>query len=89
MKQIPNIFRNTIDHSITITAKNPSCSLIWLHGLGDSAEGFLSYFCHSHSPVYEGVRIKLLQAPLRKVTINNNSLANSWYDIKSLNRFTE
>lgn len=88
MKQIPNILRNSVDHSITLSLKNSNCSLIWLHGLGDSAEGFLSYFCHSHSPLYEGVRIKLLQAPKRKVTINNGALANSWYDIRSLNRFT-
>ena len=52
MRRIPQIYRNALDSSITISYGNPKCSLIWLHGLCDTSEGFASYFMHSHSPVY-------------------------------------
>jgi phospholipase/carboxylesterase len=84
-----NVITNAIDKSITLIGKDPKCSLIWLHGLGDKSEGFKSFFCHSHSPVYAGIKIKLIQAPERPVTINGGAVTNSWYDIKSLKRFTE
>lgn len=70
IKKIPQIYRNVQDSSITITYGKPKCSLIWLHGLGDTSEGFFSYFTHSLSPVYEGVRVKLIQAPLKSITLN-------------------
>lgn len=70
-KKIPEIYRNVQNSSITLTYGQPKCTLIWLHGLGDSSEGFLSFFTHSHSPLYENVKIKLIQAPLRNITINN------------------
>lgn len=44
MKAKPEVIRNKSDHSILISPKNPRNSLIWLHGLGDSAEGFFDYF---------------------------------------------
>lgn len=71
MRRIPQIYRNALDSSITISYGNPKCSLIWLHGLCDTSEGFASYFMHSHSPVYSGVRVKLIQAPLKRITLNN------------------
>jgi phospholipase/carboxylesterase len=89
MRKLPNIFIHPANQSITLSAKDPKCSLIWLHGLGDKAEGFMSFFTHSHSPLYSGLRIKMLQAPQRPVTLNNSAITNSWYDIKSLKRFTE
>jgi predicted esterase len=51
-KKIPEIVRNKIDKSIRIGYGKPKCTLIWMHGLGDSAEGFFSYFTHLVSPVY-------------------------------------
>jgi hypothetical protein len=49
------------DHSITISPVGPKFSLIWLHGLGDSSEGFLDYFQHKSSPVQQlGARVRLL-----------------------------
>lgn len=70
IKKIPQIIRNAEDSSIKITYGRPKCSLIWLHGLCDNSEGFYSYFAHSHSPVYNGVSVKLIQAPLKNITIN-------------------
>jgi phospholipase/carboxylesterase len=70
VKKIPKIEYNTFDSSIQIFYNKPSYSLIWLHGLGDTSDGFQSFFAHSLSPVYEGARIKLIQAPLRSIAIN-------------------
>jgi phospholipase/carboxylesterase len=89
MRKIPTIFIHPTNQSITLSMKDQKCSLIWLHGLGDKAKGFMSFFTHSHSPLYSGLRIKMLQAPQRAVTINNSAITNSWYDIRSLKRFTE
>lgn len=82
-----NILRNGVDRSITIFEKAPRLSLIWLHGLGGEAEHYVSFFSHGDSAVYKGCRVKLLQAPLRFTTINMQDNF-SWYDIKSLKRFT-
>ncbi|CAD8097978.1 unnamed protein product [Paramecium primaurelia] len=58
-------------------------SLIWMHGLGDSANGFLSMF-QKYSIVKPETKILLLQAPNRRVTINNGHFSSSWFDIKVL-----
>ena len=84
MNKKPEIIRNKADHSILIAPENPKNSLIWLHGLGDSSEGFFDYFLEDNSPVYQGTRVLLLQAPDRPVTINGGMACNSWYDIKGL-----
>ncbi len=60
-------------------------SIIWLHGLGDSSLGFADFFELPQSPLYQGAKVKLIQAPLRRVTINGGMKCNSWYDIKMLN----
>jgi phospholipase/carboxylesterase len=86
MNRVPQVIRSTFDKSITLMSDNPSFSLIWLHGLGDSSEGFYEYFMHPKSPVYDGARVRLLQAPLRPVTINHGAPCNSWYDIKTFDK---
>lgn len=88
MNQLPKVLRNSADKSITIALEEAAFSLIWLHGLGDSSEGFYEYFMHPKSPVYKGARVKLLQAPERPVTINQGYKCNSWYDIKAFNKIS-
>ncbi|CAD8129009.1 unnamed protein product [Paramecium sonneborni] len=56
-------------------------SLIWMHGLGDTANGFLDMF-QQYSIVKQQTKIILLQAPNRPVTINNGKYCSSWFDIK-------
>ena len=85
MKSLPTVFRNTIDHSITLSTPSSKFSLLWLHGLGDSSEGFYDYFLHPLSPLYHAFRIKLIQAPERFMKLHNQKL-NSWYNIKCLDR---
>lgn len=78
------VIPNKTDKSILLSLEKPFFSLIWLHGLGDSSAGFLDYFKLKASPLFRGARVKLLQSPVRCVTINNGIPFNSWYDIKSL-----
>ena len=60
-------------------------TLIWTHGLGDSAYGFVDLF---FSPNLEVVppttKVVLLTAPNRAVTINGGMEMPSWFDILSM-----
>ncbi|CAD8129008.1 unnamed protein product [Paramecium sonneborni] len=63
----------------------PKCdhkySLIWMHGLCDTAYGFLNTF--QQCPIVKKqTKILLLQAPNRPVTINKGVYCSSWFDIK-------
>lgn len=75
------------DRSIILTPRHThhKYSLIWLHGLGDSANGFADIFLDEHwrfTP--DTCKVILLTAPERPVTLNEGMVMNSWYDIKSL-----
>ena len=68
---------------ITLTpVEEHKYTLIWLHGLGDTAEGFLNFF-YSEKPWLPNMNTKviLLEAPKQPVTINNGEMMHSWYDI--------
>ena len=84
LQKIVNVAKNQVDSSITIMPSHPFFSVIWLHGLGDSAEGFVEFFKAKESPASIGGRIKLLNAPRRRVTINGGMISTSWYDIYNL-----
>ncbi|QPB85062.1 alpha/beta fold hydrolase [Pseudoalteromonas rubra] len=58
-------------------------SVIWLHGLGDSGEGFLPIAPELRLPAELGVRFIFPHAPEQPVTVNNGMVMRSWYDIKS------
>lgn len=58
--------------------------LIFLHGLGDSAQGYLSTFQSSSRPVPNTTKVILPTAPLSPVAIMGGELMNSWYDIKGM-----
>lgn len=59
-------------------------TLVWLHGLGDSALGYKEIFESNYRPVPNRVKVILLTAPVAPVTINNGMTMTSWYDIKKL-----
>ena len=60
-------------------------TLIWLHGLGDSADGFKGIFGHpAKTMVPPTCKVVLPTAPIRPVTINNGMEMTSWYDIMDL-----
>lgn len=59
-------------------------TVIWLHGLGDSGNGFAPIVPELKIPAELGVRFIFPHAPVRPVTINNGMPMRAWYDIKSL-----
>ena len=59
-------------------------SVIWLHGLGDSGNGFAPIVPELRMPDALGVRFIFPHAPVRPVTINNGMPMRAWYDIKTL-----
>ncbi len=67
---------------------NPSQSakavVIWLHGLGDSGNGFAPIVPELKLPDELAVRFIFPHAPVRPVTINNGMEMRAWYDIKSM-----
>ena len=59
-------------------------TVIWLHGLGDSGEGFLPIAPELKIPEDLGVRFVFPHAPEQAVTINGGMKMRAWYDIKSM-----
>ena len=57
-------------------------TLVFLHGLGDSAESFADLF--QSQPIADDCKYVLLTAPVRPVTINGGMQMTSWYDIPAL-----
>lgn len=70
---------------IIIEPKNSATScVIWLHGLGDSGEGFAPVVPMLGLPENHGIRFVFPHAPEQPVTINQGYVMRSWYDIKSM-----
>jgi phospholipase/carboxylesterase len=59
-------------------------SIIWLHGLGDSGNGFAPIAPELKLDPSLGVKFIFPHAPIRPVTINNGMQMRAWYDIKSI-----
>lgn len=59
-------------------------TIIWLHGLGDSGNGFAPIAPELKLPDSLGVKFIFPHAPIRPVTINNGMRMRAWYDIKSM-----
>lgn len=75
----------TLLDRITIEPKNSATScVIWLHGLGDSGEGFAPVVPYLNLPKDNNIRFIFPHAPKQPVTINNGYVMRSWYDIKNV-----
>ncbi|WP_404341537.1 alpha/beta hydrolase [Pseudoalteromonas mariniglutinosa] len=59
-------------------------TVIWLHGLGDSGDGFAPVAPQLALPSELGIRFIFPHAPIQPVTINSGMVMRSWYDIKSM-----
>lgn len=59
-------------------------TIIWLHGLGDSGNGFAPIAPELQLDPNLGVKFIFPHAPMRAVTINNGMKMRAWYDIKSM-----
>ena len=62
------------------TAKNPSASVIWLHGLGADGNDFAPIVPALGLPK-AAIRFVFPHAPIRPVTINGGMRMRAWYDI--------
>lgn len=63
------------------TAKQPQFSVIWLHGLGASADDFVPVAKALNLPREHAVRFIFPQAPQQPVTVNGGYIMPAWYDI--------
>ena len=62
------------------TGKNPSASVIWLHGLGADGSDFASIVPELELPK-AAIRFVFPHAPVQPVTINGGMRMRAWYDI--------
>ena len=70
---------------VTIEPNSSATScVIWLHGLGDSGNGFAPIVPVLNLPKNHGVRFIFPHAPEQAVTINQGQVMRSWYDIKTM-----
>ena len=61
-----------------------TATVIWLHGLGDSGNGFAPIVPELKLPADSGIRFIFPHAPERPVTINNGMRMRAWYDITTM-----
>lgn len=67
------------------TAPNPDASVIWLHGLGDTGDGWSQAVPALALPPAMRVRFLFPHAPKMPVAINNGFVMPAWYDIREAN----
>ena len=67
------------------TAPNPDASVIWLHGLGDTGDGWSQVVPALALPPAMRVRFVFPHAPKMPVAINNGFVMPAWYDIREAN----
>ena len=58
--------------------------VIWLHGLGDTGNGFVPIVPELKLDQNLGIHFIFPHAPVQPVTINGGMAMNAWYDIKSM-----
>jgi phospholipase/carboxylesterase len=67
------------------TASSPDASVIWLHGLGDTGDGWSQVVPGLALPGSMRVRFIFPHAPKMAVAINNGYVMPAWYDIREAN----
>jgi phospholipase/carboxylesterase len=63
------------------TGKNPTASVIWMHGLGADGNDFVPIVGELGFGAAPAVRFLFPHAPMRPVTINNGYVMRAWYDV--------
>lgn len=66
------------------TRPDPTCAVIWLHGLGADGNDFVPIVPELGLPPELAVRFIFPHAPQRPITINNGYVMRGWYDIEAL-----
>lgn len=62
------------------TGKNPTHTILWLHGLGAAGDDFVPIVNELALPASTRVRFLFPHAPMREVSINRGMLMRAWYD---------
>ena len=68
------------------TGRNPTASVIWLHGLGADGHDFEPVVPELVRPGERALRFVFPHAPVRPVTLNNGYAMRAWYDILGIDR---
>jgi phospholipase/carboxylesterase len=63
------------------TGKNPTASIVWMHGLGADGNDFVPIVGELGLGTAPAVRFIFPHAPMRPVTINNGYVMRAWYDV--------
>jgi len=82
METSPAASPELLDAVIRETGPTPAWSVLWLHGLGDSGDGFAPIVPELLRPDWPVLRFVFPHAPVRAVTINNGMRMRAWYDIR-------
>ncbi len=70
-----------LDSIEVTTGKNPSASVIWMHGLGADGNDFVPVVNELELDGTPAIRFVFPHAPMRPVTINNGYVMRAWYDV--------
>ncbi|MBX9810316.1 MAG: alpha/beta fold hydrolase [Burkholderiales bacterium] len=63
------------------TARNPTASVIWMHGLGADGNDFVPVVQELDLAQAPPIRFIFPHAPMQPVTINNGYVMRAWYDV--------
>ncbi|TXH88191.1 MAG: carboxylesterase [Rhodoferax sp.] len=74
-----------LPHVTLETAPNPSCAVIWLHGLGADGHDFANLVPELDLQSCAPIRFIFPHAPSIPVTINNGYVMPAWFDILGMN----
>ena len=72
------------DPVVTFGPSEPSAALIWMHGLGDTPDGWAQLLRDEVATELPHLRFVLPQAPVRPVTANGGQPMTSWMDLEAL-----
>lgn len=72
-------------NGVSVPAKSTHrATVIWMHGLGDSGDGFAPIVPALNLPDELGIKFLFPHAPVRPVTVNGGMEMRAWYDIYSM-----
>lgn len=73
-----------IESVVVETGPNPSCCVIWLHGLGADGYDFVPIVKELEQMGLQNTRFVFPHAPKIPVSINGGYVMRAWYDIKNV-----
>jgi phospholipase/carboxylesterase len=77
----PDAASDLLDSIEVDTGRNPTHSVIWLHGLGADGNDFVPIVPELRLAAVPAIRFVFPHAPVQPVTINGGMAMRSWYDI--------